>query len=309
MGHGFTELPDGLNPDTLRLRGGYPTALLTDDPGRRQRSRYQAPRLRAYPAQGGHRGVLRAGGGAARAARLDGFGVTRSTLRGTAMSTRRCGRWGRSWPRFGSWRRRRRGCWSGCWICREAYLAFAPRGASRLVQIEPMLRINHLKLRDFRAIDWLAVEFHAELTVLIAENGVGKSSILDALAVMVAPFVGAFNEGKSRGFARSDIRMVQARQSYLPEMEFVGDGVTVEARVAIPGVAEARMATSVRAKWKRFLDTGIASRTTTKDVCQLESAGQALQACVRPGHPVVTLPVVAYYGSRSLVRGKQAIQT
>lgn len=165
-----------------------------------------------------------------------------------------------------------------------------------------MLRIDRLSMWDFRAIDYLAVDFHPELTVLIADNGVGKSSILDALSVMVAPFVGAFDDGRSHGFSRSDIRMVQARESYLPEMEYVSDGVNVEVNGHIPTLNDGCEASPSAATWHRFLDTGPASRTTTRNVRDLEAAGAALQACVRRGDSDVILPVVAYYGPGRLYK-------
>ncbi len=45
------------------------------------------------------------------------------------------------------------------------------------------MRLERLRLRNFRCFDDLTVEFDKKLTVIIAENGAGKTAILDAIAI------------------------------------------------------------------------------------------------------------------------------
>ena len=45
------------------------------------------------------------------------------------------------------------------------------------------MRLERLRLRNFRCFDDLTVRFDEKLTVIIAENGAGKTAILDAIAI------------------------------------------------------------------------------------------------------------------------------
>ena len=47
----------------------------------------------------------------------------------------------------------------------------------------PNLNIQKLRLWDYRCFDSIDIDFHEQLTVLVASNGAGKTSILDAIAV------------------------------------------------------------------------------------------------------------------------------
>ncbi|WP_404292139.1 AAA family ATPase [Microvirga sp. RSM25] len=51
------------------------------------------------------------------------------------------------------------------------------------------LYLNHLELRNFRCFKACSLELHPELTVLVAENGSGKTALLDAAALVLSPFV------------------------------------------------------------------------------------------------------------------------
>ena len=50
--------------------------------------------------------------------------------------------------------------------------------------------IRKLHIQNFRRFEDLKVSFEDDLTVLVARNGQGKSSILDAITVLLGPFVG-----------------------------------------------------------------------------------------------------------------------
>lgn len=51
------------------------------------------------------------------------------------------------------------------------------------------MKIQSLHLKHFRRFDDLEINFHEKLTVLVARNGAGKTSILDGLAVALGPFL------------------------------------------------------------------------------------------------------------------------
>ncbi|MFZ4667295.1 MAG: AAA family ATPase [Prochlorotrichaceae cyanobacterium] len=72
------------------------------------------------------------------------------------------------------------------------------------------LRMTSLRLRDFRGINDLILEFGStQAIVFIGENGIGKSSILDAISLLLSHFIrwmSRFNEKDLRTPIISDIK-------------------------------------------------------------------------------------------------------
>jgi predicted ATP-binding protein involved in virulence len=59
------------------------------------------------------------------------------------------------------------------------------------------MRIDHISLKNYRCFADLDVNFHPQMTVLVAPNGQGKTSILDAIKVVLWPFVAGFDLGST----------------------------------------------------------------------------------------------------------------
>ena len=53
------------------------------------------------------------------------------------------------------------------------------------------MRIDKLYLQNFRCYDELKLEFDKNMTVIVGENGKGKTAILDALAISLEPYLRA----------------------------------------------------------------------------------------------------------------------
>ena len=52
------------------------------------------------------------------------------------------------------------------------------------------LNLQRLHLWNYRCFPMLDIQFHPQLTVLVAANGGGKTSILDAIAIAYGPVSG-----------------------------------------------------------------------------------------------------------------------
>jgi len=50
------------------------------------------------------------------------------------------------------------------------------------------MKLSALHLENFRCFANLRVELHPQLTVVVAENGEGKSTLLDAIRIALFPF-------------------------------------------------------------------------------------------------------------------------
>ena len=153
--------------------------------------------------------------------------------------------------------------------------------------------IKELHIQNFRRFEDLKVSFEADLTVLVARNGQGKSSILDAIAVLISPFVGAFDFGESKGFSALD-----NRRSFVPDIDKSKEHwpVRVEGTVALKDLPmTGRDYREV--KVARELG-GLKKKTTIKEAAALTDLGRTYQSCIHSGltNSWFVLPVIAHYG-------------
>ena len=71
------------------------------------------------------------------------------------------------------------------------------------------MKIKKLELKNFRSFKHLEVEFGDQLNVFVGVNGVGKTSILDSLAILLSRLIGRIrsSHGTGRFFSVADIRL------------------------------------------------------------------------------------------------------
>lgn len=67
-----------------------------------------------------------------------------------------------------------------------------------------MLRLDKVRIANFRAIKFAEFSLHPRLTVLIGDNATGKTAILDAVAAALVPLVRDFSSRKSAEVTVSD---------------------------------------------------------------------------------------------------------
>ncbi|NOQ35487.1 MAG: AAA family ATPase [Methylococcaceae bacterium] len=160
------------------------------------------------------------------------------------------------------------------------------------------MKLNSLELKNFRCFESINIDFDEQLTVLVAENGAGKTTILDGIAVALGVFVGSFDTGVNKGFKSQD--------ALLSKIEADDNrGLTnMEAQYPIVMTAQGIIQDKPET-WRRKL-TGAKSKTTVAEASSLRSYGKHLQEQVRTPNTKVDLPIVAYYGTGRLWRQIQA---
>lgn len=67
------------------------------------------------------------------------------------------------------------------------------------------MHIKSITLKNYRMFRDFTCDFDPGLTVLVADNGGGKTSILDAIRVAFGTYLGAFPTGKGLGIAPADV--------------------------------------------------------------------------------------------------------
>lgn len=159
----------------------------------------------------------------------------------------------------------------------------------------PRTYLERIELGNYRCFAHLAVPMHPELTVLIARNGSGKTSVMDAIAIAFGTFVGSFLAGTGIGANQRDVR-VRLTNPALREME-----PQYPLNITAVGTVNGR-----RIQWSRNVNSS-KSGTTIKDAKPLTLIGEGLQRAVTDNEPVV-LPVLAYYGTGRLWKQKKVTE-
>lgn len=140
--------------------------------------------------------------------------------------------------------------------------------------------LRHLELKNFRRFGSISVDFDPNMTVIAAINGEGKTTLLEAIAIALGPFVGAFPKGRARQIISTDARRK-------------GDGanatypVEVKAQISNPDLT-----------WERALRTP-KGKTTVGSSRDLADYAQALHRKTDL-HDAQLLPLIAWYSSRRL---------
>jgi predicted ATP-binding protein involved in virulence len=150
------------------------------------------------------------------------------------------------------------------------------------------MRIDRLKLDNFRCFESRAFDLAERFALLVGDNGKGKTAVLDALSVAAGAWLLGIPEAPARSIRPDEVR----RASYV-----VGGVGTLEPQtptlVSCTGVIDGQ-----EVGWGRGLASvdGRTNRRGAVDISRLAS-----EACreVQAGRPVA-LPLISYYGTGRL---------
>ncbi len=157
------------------------------------------------------------------------------------------------------------------------------------------MRLDQITLKNYRCFENLTVDFHPQLTVLIAPNGAGKTTVLDAARVAMWPFVKGFDLGSQTGKA-ANIHLLDVRLALQP------DG-NMEPQTPCQIASCGNWSTDDTGKvWVQTRERMSAGTNTLGDASTkaLTHHAAQLQKAVRDGQAPVTLPLVSYLGTSRL---------
>ncbi len=146
------------------------------------------------------------------------------------------------------------------------------------------MKINKLHLHNFKKFSDFTFQFHPQFTVLIGDNATGKTSILDALSIMLSTYVLRFDAESGRsGMKKEEVRTIIFNKEGVPTLE-----QQKEAYISAEGMLHGEFV-----QWKRKPNdrTGEAKSIT-------ERAEQDDRA--RSNGEDINLPVLLYYGTGRL---------
>jgi predicted ATP-binding protein involved in virulence len=158
------------------------------------------------------------------------------------------------------------------------------------------MRIDRLHVRNFKGFEDRVFEFprsidqpetmNGSFHLIIGQNGKGKTSVLEALAVAAGSwFLGVRGED-SRHIQPGDVRV---------RIALFGDTVRLEKQLPVRVTAEG-VVTGQKTKWTREL---VGVRTKWIQAKSIKTAAETAVQQMQDGTPV-TLPLISYYGTGRL---------
>jgi predicted ATP-binding protein involved in virulence len=151
------------------------------------------------------------------------------------------------------------------------------------------MKINTIEIQNFKGFEYKEFSFNPNMTVLIGDNGTGKTTILDALSFVLGTFFIGVDGVPNRSLKQSEKRrVIVSPESFEIQLPF---------RMRVQHTLEGK-------EYEWFRDTnkenGRASYINAKP---LIDRAKILTAQVREGKKInLPLPLVAYYGTARLTR-------
>lgn len=150
------------------------------------------------------------------------------------------------------------------------------------------MRINSLLLENFKGFSHREVTFHPQFNLIVGENGSGKTSLLDALAVAIGSWLLGVSGVETRHIRPDEVRL----QAFTSEA-----GTNWEGQYAC--VVEASGSIHQQSlTWRRTLN-GTGGRTTRTHAASIKMLAEKITRAVREGAPIL-LPLISYYGTGRL---------
>lgn len=159
------------------------------------------------------------------------------------------------------------------------------------------MKIQNIELRNFRKFESLTVKLDPQMNVIAGNNGVGKSSVLDALSVGIGSFFLGIDKVPTPKIKTTDVRyktyQIGSRIDRQPQYP-----VAIECEGNVDGN---------NISWKRSLNTESGS-TTSVDASKIKKISDDIKDRVRKGDQQIILPIISYYGTGRLWSQKKEKQ-
>lgn len=165
------------------------------------------------------------------------------------------------------------------------------------MKAQTVLRLDKLVLTNFRCFERCTLDLHPELTVLVAENGGGKTALLDAATIALSPFI--------EGMYRTD-----KAHDATPELR------STDVQVPRPGTKPREAASSATCtamglvdgtslEWSQAIEAKSKRRPPREGIApQLIDAARHLRKAItktsKGKESATTLPVLASYATERL---------
>lgn len=149
------------------------------------------------------------------------------------------------------------------------------------------MKIKSITIQNYKGFQNFTADFHDELTVIVGNNGAGKSSLLDAVSIALGTFLTEFRQGTS--ISKEDVLL-----------KAFDMGSVVDLQPQFPVVLSAEGSVNAQeVKWQRELNS-IDGRTTVTNAREMTQISADYSKAVMEGDTTKILPLLSYYGTGRL---------
>lgn len=157
------------------------------------------------------------------------------------------------------------------------------------------MKLKNIKITNYRCFKEADIDFDEHVTLIVGKNGVGKTAILDAVAVSVSTFLLGIDGGVSRSILKDDARYefhdldgtIDPQHQFPASIDSIGDCLDKQ-----------------NVKWVRSLNSEN-GKTTIKDAGELTNIAKKVQNQIMMGDKSLVLPLISYYGTGRLYAQKK----
>lgn len=157
------------------------------------------------------------------------------------------------------------------------------------------MKLKNIKISNYRCFKELEIDFDDHITLVVGKNGVGKTAILDAVAVSVSTFLLGIDDVVSKSILKDDAKYefhdlngtIDPQHQFPVSIESVGDCMNQQ-----------------NVKWIRSLNSE-SGKTTIKDAGELTGLAKKAQNQIMTGDKSLVLPLISYYGTGRLYAQKK----
>lgn len=161
------------------------------------------------------------------------------------------------------------------------------------------MKLERLHLKNFRCFDELSIDFGKRLTVIIAENGAGKTAILDAIAIGFGRYLTKLPGIAGRTTKDTDLRVTQGERRE-PFMMLAWEAKTAEdAHLVWAGGRKRDGAVTAAVIKKQLSEEQLA--LLSRGLKELDEFTLGIVQDDAESRPYF-LPVIAYYGTNRAIR-------
>lgn len=161
------------------------------------------------------------------------------------------------------------------------------------------MKLERMHLLNFRCFDDLTIEFHDKLTVIVAENGTGKTALLDAIAIGFGRYLSKLPGVKGQGTKDGDLRVAKGDRP-VPFLRLAWEARTRD-DVKLVWSGGRRRNTAVNISQIKNILAAHGNEAFTRDLRSMDDFVVGLVEDEAEGRPFF-LPVIAYYGTNRAIR-------
>lgn len=150
--------------------------------------------------------------------------------------------------------------------------------------------LSEIKIENFRCFENIDITFDSQMNVIVGNNGMGKSSLLDAVKIGIGSFFLGIESVKATSINKKDVRFVtcEVNNSLDRQPQF-------PVSISCTGFFNGNTL-----KWSRQLKTESGS-TTYGEAVSIKNAAKSIQNAIRHGDNNIDLPLLSHYGTDRLV--------